>query len=106
MRRGLFVLSWMHASELTKLELRAIIGSKSERGALALPKVVAQSAALSDILVRGGRRRVDEVADGLDEVAVAIGLHRALIVQLMLVISPCWFHSSREALLLSVLLND
>ena len=72
----------MHASELTEPELRAIKGSKSARGVLALPLVVTQSAVLPDILVQGGRRRVDEVADGPDEVAVAIGLHRALIVQL------------------------
>ena len=72
----------MHASELTEPELRAIIGSKSARGVLALPSEVTQSAALPDILVRGGRRRVDEVAVGPDEVAVAIGLHLALIVQL------------------------
>ena len=96
----------MHASELTEPELRAIIGSKSARGVLALPKVVSQSAALPNILVQGGRRRVDEVADGLDEVAVAIALHRALIVQLSSFIKLCVFNSSREALLLSVLLHD
>ena len=58
----------MHASELTKPELRAKGGNESARGVLALPKPVAQSAVFLDM----GSRRSDEVAVDRDEVAVAI----------------------------------
>ena len=74
----------MHLS-LTKPELPAKDGSDCRRGVLALPKAVAHSAVLPNILTRGGRRRSDEVAVALDEVAVAvalIGLHlHSLIAQ-------------------------